>query len=137
MHPAPKVRKSETESVPRGRRVLVVADKAVDRIVLSRFAALAGVTTTEVGTAQAGGKLAVSAFDILLVDAGPNDDLHLPIIAGLTGEARPAVFVVASRAEIARAMNGDPQIDAAICKPVTTEKVVPAIRDILDGRAGL
>lgn len=113
---------------------LIVADRAVDRIVLGRFVGLAGVAAKEVEPAAAEASLTSSAFDIVMIDAGPANDLHLPIVDGMAGRARPATFVVFSSSEVARQMNGDPRIDVAICKPVTTDKIVPAIRDLIDAR---
>ena len=127
--------KSASTVRPNARlNALVIAERAVDRIVLGRFVALSGVAVRESDPAGANDALSARELDLVLVDAGPADRLHLPLIDGPALPNHPAIFVIASNPEVARQMNGDPRIDAAICKPLTTDKIVPAIRDLLDGR---
>jgi CheY-like chemotaxis protein len=131
--------RSQEKSAPTVRpntrlNALVIAERAVDRIVLGRFVALSGAAVSETDPAGALAALSARALDLVLVDAGPTDRMHLSLLDGPALPNHPAIFVIASSPEVARQMNGDPRIDAAICKPVTTDKIVPAIRDLLDGR---
>ncbi|MBK8455946.1 MAG: hypothetical protein IPL47_01565 [Phyllobacteriaceae bacterium] len=122
-----------TVSRPR-RRALVIADRAVDRIVLSRFVALAGIGVDEVDLAGSKAMLMRGAHDLLVIDSGQSNDNHVPIIAGLSLSQRPEIIVVARDQEIARLLNGDPEIGAAICQPVTSDKVVPTVHHLLEAR---
>lgn len=119
----------------RSRKALIIAERAVDRIVLSRFVALAGIAVMEAEPASALAALRNGAPDILVIDAGPTNDSHNAFIEAFAAGDRPEILVVASEARAAQILNGDPGIDAAICKPLTTDKVVPAVRDLLDARA--
>lgn len=117
------------------RKALVIAERAVDRIVISRFVALAGIAVLDADPAAAFSALAQGAPDLLVIDAGPSNDQHLQIMASLTGPVLPEIIVVTRDQEAARLLNGDPQIGAAVCKPVTSDKVVPTVHDLLDARA--
>lgn len=113
-------------------KALVVAERPIDRIVLGRFVALAGIGVVEAELANAAEALHRIVPALLIIDAGDDNNHHRSILSAIDQSKRPLVLVIASERPVAQHLAGDPDIDAAICKPLTTDKVVPAVHELLD-----
>lgn len=116
-------------------RAVVVATRAVDRIVLARLVALAGTAVLEAEPAEAAAMIARSAPHVVVIDTGPQDDVHRAILKDLEKTGGSRIVIVSSSMEAAAAVLSEPGVHAAVCKPVTTDKLLPVVRRVI-GEAG-